>query len=290
MTYLVFYNPNAGNTEIKVIAQKVKAALEQQKINVVFVVGQDADDALQQLERAIPEAAALICIGGDGSINLAMTAILKTKTKIKVGIIPGGTVNNFTKALGIPQDIDDAIHTLITGKTRQVDLGQCNEQAVVSSLVFGTLADISNNVRQEEKRRFGKFIYVMKGLKGLLSQHAYRIALTRNNQTMHYKIWTCLITTSNYIAGYQYLAKDTSNFKIMMLHNFAFTKIPAYIYYLFTGRLKEMKGTTVFTADQLKFTVDDDTQIRVRIDGDAAMTLPINLVFYPKVVYVITPK
>ncbi|MCH4098296.1 MAG: acylglycerol kinase family protein [Pediococcus pentosaceus] len=40
-----------------------------------------------------------------------------------MGIIPGGTVNNFAKALEIPQDEEAAFDTILNGHPLAVDLG-----------------------------------------------------------------------------------------------------------------------------------------------------------------------
>ena len=64
----------------------------------------------------------VVVLGGDGTIEAAARALVKTKTRL--GILPGGTENNLVKSLGIPEDMDAAIQLLRDGQTRKIDVGQ----------------------------------------------------------------------------------------------------------------------------------------------------------------------
>ena len=64
----------------------------------------------------------VVVLGGDGTIEAAARALVKTKTRL--GILPGGTENNLVENLGIPEDIDAAIQLLRDGQTRKIDIGQ----------------------------------------------------------------------------------------------------------------------------------------------------------------------
>jgi diacylglycerol kinase (ATP) len=88
-------------------------------------------DGAAQAERACHEAvadgvAALVAVGGDGTIHTALQAV--AGTGVPLGIVPAGTGNDFATAVGIPLDptaAADAVATAVaSGLARPVDLAR----------------------------------------------------------------------------------------------------------------------------------------------------------------------
>lgn len=63
----------------------------------------------------------LIVCGGDGTLNQAITALTKMKTKISIAYIPTGTTNDFAKTLGLPKSGVMIARNLINSKALQTD-------------------------------------------------------------------------------------------------------------------------------------------------------------------------
>lgn len=83
----------------------------------------------------ITPGARIAAYGGDGTQN-AVAQQLHNTDAIMVPL-PGGTLNNFTKDLGIPQDIDAALARLATLSPRSVDVGIVNDQVFVNNSSIG---------------------------------------------------------------------------------------------------------------------------------------------------------
>lgn len=64
----------------------------------------------------------LIVAGGDGTIEDVAAQLVGSQTPL--GIIPIGTMNNLSKSLGIPLDIDGACALIAMGTTRHIDIGR----------------------------------------------------------------------------------------------------------------------------------------------------------------------
>ena len=60
--------------------------------------------------------------GGDGTLN-AVAARIAAVGKV-FGVLPLGTLNHFSKDLGIPQDLAGAVGVIKAGHTRRIDLGE----------------------------------------------------------------------------------------------------------------------------------------------------------------------
>jgi len=63
----------------------------------------------------------VVAVGGDGTLHEVMNGVLGTGAT--VGLIPYGTGNDFARALGLYGSLETACKTLISGRTKMVDVG-----------------------------------------------------------------------------------------------------------------------------------------------------------------------
>src|SRR5947209_4888355 len=72
----------------------------------------------------------IIAAGGDGTLNEVINGIGENVTKVRVGLIPLGTGNDFARTIGVPTDLEGAIDLIAAKKTRAVDLVRVTSDAV----------------------------------------------------------------------------------------------------------------------------------------------------------------
>lgn len=163
--YGIFFNKQAGSGESLELAHQLKGKLESVGAEVAFLTADTPEKAIALICKEMDHLDTLVSIGGDGTLNSVGTAFIKKGYSIPVGIIPGGTINNFAKRFDIPLDMTKAMDTILSGRLKKVSIGKCANQAIISSFTLGELADISNEVRQSEKRKYGLIVYPMTALK-----------------------------------------------------------------------------------------------------------------------------
>ncbi|MFI5903753.1 diacylglycerol kinase [Streptomyces cyaneofuscatus] len=137
----LFVNPTAGSGRGAHAAQPAASALRDAGFSVRTVLGEDADDALRRAREAVAAGTgALIAVGGDGLMSLALQAVAGTSTPL--GVVAVGTGNDFARALGLP--IRDpaaaaalAARMLKEGGHRDIDLGRVGERWFGSVLASG---------------------------------------------------------------------------------------------------------------------------------------------------------
>ncbi|MGW6205419.1 diacylglycerol kinase [Streptomyces sp. NPDC055089] len=137
----LFVNPTAGRGRGAHAAQPAASALRDAGFSVRTVLGEDADDALSRAREAVAAGTgALIAVGGDGMMSLALQAVAGTLTPL--GVVAVGTGNDFARALGMP--IRDpaaagrlAAEALKGGALREIDLGRAGERWFGSVLASG---------------------------------------------------------------------------------------------------------------------------------------------------------
>ncbi|MFC8289092.1 diacylglycerol kinase [Streptomyces cyaneofuscatus] len=150
----LFVNPTAGRGRGAHAAQPAASALRDAGFSVRTVLGEDADDALRRAREAVAAGTgALIAVGGDGLMSLALQAVAGTSTPL--GVVAVGTGNDFARSLGLP--IRDpaaagalAARMLKEGGHRDIDLGRAGERwfgTVLASGFDSRVNDRGNRMR-----------------------------------------------------------------------------------------------------------------------------------------------
>ncbi|BCA86885.1 diacylglycerol kinase [Enterococcus saigonensis] len=283
MHYAIFYNPTAGHGDNEETAKKIAIKLEEAGHTCQPLTAPNPEQAIKKICNSLTDYDALISIGGDGTLNLVATAFLQAKKTIPLGVIRGGTVNNFATRWEIPTDLNQAISLILKQKIKYVGIGSCQDRqkAIVSSLTFGTLADISNQVRQSEKRKFGLLIYPLKGLKQISQKASYHVHIHAGNFDKKMKVWIFLLTTTHLVGGIDYVPSSPHAFHVSILHNMRLRKLFQLLFFVLTGNLRQRKNNTLTYLKPKKITLHplEQKTIYSRIDGDKGPALPLTIEF-----------
>jgi len=99
------------------------------------------------------EAELIVAGGGDGTIStVAIEASAAGKT---LGILPLGTLNNFSKDLGIPQNLTAAVRVIAEGDVHQVDLAECNGRIFINNSSIGLYPKMVVR-REQQQQKLGR--------------------------------------------------------------------------------------------------------------------------------------
>lgn len=178
----LFVNPTAGRGRGTRAARPAASALRAAGFSVRTVLGEDAADALARARDAVEQGTgALIAVGGDGMVNLALQAVVGTGTPL--GLVAVGTGNDFARSLGMPLREPAAAGRMIAdalkcGRVRDIDLGRVGDRwfgAVLASGFDSRVNDRGNRMRLPA----GRFKYDLAVLAELaaLRPIPYRITL-----------------------------------------------------------------------------------------------------------------
>jgi diacylglycerol kinase (ATP) len=80
---------------------------------------------IELAERAARDGAELlVSVGGDGTLNEAVTGLMRAGAAAELAVVPIGTGMDFVRTHGIPTRFDDAVRTALDGAVRTIDLGR----------------------------------------------------------------------------------------------------------------------------------------------------------------------
>ncbi|HOZ59461.1 MAG TPA: diacylglycerol kinase [Nakamurella multipartita] len=160
----VLVNPLAGRGRARRVAGRAIAELRRCGVDVQVVVTRSAEHATQAAAEAVAAARdAVVVCGGDGAIA-AVLPVLAGGT-VPLGVLAGGSGNDFARALGLPvRDPIAAARVVARGVAGRVDLGRIGERW------FGTVVAAGFDARVNERMN------AMTWPRGRLRYHAALIA------------------------------------------------------------------------------------------------------------------
>ncbi|HEU4594359.1 MAG TPA: diacylglycerol kinase family protein [Pyrinomonadaceae bacterium] len=174
-------NPVSGTDAAPDYLQAMNERLREGLGDLDIVMTVAAGDARQLGERAAAEGyERLFVAGGDGTLNEVLNGVAAVEGALArtiFGLIPLGTGNDFAGALGLPEDVEDAVEMLLRGRTVSADVGVLNEHYFVNVSAGGFIAEVSDAVNPQLKSLTGKFAYLIGGAQVLLEYEPVGVRL-----------------------------------------------------------------------------------------------------------------
>jgi diacylglycerol kinase (ATP) len=141
-------NPQAGRGRGTRTAACALPRLKEAGLKVRSMVGRDGDEARELAQQAVADGVdALVVVGGDGMVHLAVQALAGTDTSL--GIIPAGTGNDVARYVGISRaDPEAAADVVARGRTRRIDLARCGATHFVTVMAAGFDAKVNERANK----------------------------------------------------------------------------------------------------------------------------------------------
>jgi diacylglycerol kinase family enzyme len=151
---VLVYNPRSGAYSS---IEELRALFADSSIEIInsIKIGHGFES---RLKRYIQRGAIIAVVGGDGSIS-AVAHLLKNTNAILMPL-PGGTLNHFTKDLGIPQSLSDSLEYFKSAKKVKIDTGQVGDKTFINNSSIGIYSD-SLLERDEHEKKYGKWPAMM---------------------------------------------------------------------------------------------------------------------------------
>ena len=164
-TARIIYNPTAGREVFEQQLPQILERLERAGYIASAHRTTGMGDAIVAAKRACElEFDLVIAVGGDGTVNEVINGLLQHETPPEFGIIPMGTVNDFTRALGIPSDIFEALDYIIEGEPFAIDLGLMDGKYFMNIGGGGKITEVSYEAPSRLKAVIGSLAYYVKGI------------------------------------------------------------------------------------------------------------------------------
>ncbi len=180
IAHLIF-NPISGQGNPDQDLALIRSILEPQIQLNVILTDPEIDPGEQAKEAMKGETDLVIASGGDGTISAVAAAVIETK--IPLGVIPRGTANAFSVALGIPTNLYAACETILAGTTRVVDVARCNDVPMILLAGIGLEAETVAKADRELKNQLGVLAYLLAGAQQIATHEIFEAQIEIGCQT-----------------------------------------------------------------------------------------------------------
>src|SRR3954447_2604176 len=120
MPLALLVNPSSGGGRSLKLLPRVEQALDQRRAVFRVQRTRDLEHGIDQALGAIEAGEVPVVVSGDGLIGAIGGAMAGSETPL--GVVPGGRGNDLARVLGIPDDPEGAVATLLDGEARRIDV------------------------------------------------------------------------------------------------------------------------------------------------------------------------
>jgi len=231
-------NPTSGSGKSLRQLNLIKNLFKKNNLNTTIVLTEYIHHEKELVQTAIKQGyTKFICVGGDGTLHHIINGIMSQKTiatnKIKVGVIPVGTGNDWVKTYKIPNKIEGAIQIINKGKTIFQDIGYLKLLDTNTELYFNNLAGIGFDAfvvrRISSFKKIGTIAYLLGGIISFFSYKKNKLHVIIDNKNIKTKIFMISIGLCKYSGGGMQLTdfKKHKNgvFDITLIKNITLIKV-----------------------------------------------------------------
>jgi YegS/Rv2252/BmrU family lipid kinase len=189
--------------------QRVPSLLKERGLKVSELFSVDTHKALcKAAKQAVHSGIPMIVVcGGDGTLTSVVSAF--ANRDVTLGVVPSGTVNSFSRNLGIDQTFEGAADVIAFGSQRRIDLARVNGKYFANFLTVGLEADAARRVTRQLKKSLGPLAYGAAALPPFLSHKPFRCKLRAGDRRMSLETQHVLVINGRYY-GYEPIDADAT--------------------------------------------------------------------------------
>lgn len=149
-------------------------------------------------------------LGGDGTLNELINGVVENNLQIPIGVLPGGTFNDFTKTLNLSQKPMQASQDLLNSQIKSFDVLDVNGTYALNFAGIGLMVQNAENVESNQKELFGKFSYVFSTIKTVSNPEIYNYRLIADGKEYSGETSMILVANGQNVGGSKIPLEDLS--------------------------------------------------------------------------------
>lgn len=293
MKILFIANPVAGKGKVLKIVPKiinVMSHIDNVEYNVIY--SERAGHATEIAAAGVKDGYDIIfAVGGDGTVNEVVNGLVNSSSAL--GIIPGGSGNDFARSLNISGDIEEIIKGSICGDRKDVDIGLVNGRYFVNISSVGFDADVTLSAKKA--RRFflsGSVAYIAGLIITIFFRKPSKVRIKLNGMEIRRVILLTVVANGKFYGGGMLPAPDAvvddGLFDICVIDNLSKIKLFALFPKYIKGTHGELKEVTFYKGQHVE--IDSEEPISINIDGEISKGNKLDFKILKKALTVAVPK
>jgi len=220
---LFVVNGHSGKGQIKNKLLDIIDIMIKEGYHVQVHTTQEREDATKIVREQAKYYDLVVCSGGDGTLDEAVTGMMQSEVRTPLGYIPAGSTNDFANSLEIPKDMIQAAKTAVLGVPFSCDVGEFNGDYFIYVAAFGIFTDVSYATSQELKNALGHVAYILEGAKRLYTIKTYHMRVEYDGNEIEGDFLLGMITNSTSVGGFKNMTGkdvklDDGMFEVTLIH------------------------------------------------------------------------
>lgn len=290
MSIAVIANPLAGRGRGEKTARLAEQILREKNIDFELIFTENAKHAIELANRASNKHEVVAALGGDGTIREVLAGIHDTSATM--GIIPGGTGNDYARGLGIPRQTAPAIDILLEGNTDFLDVG------FHGSRIFGVLASIGfpvDVIEYVNSRRdsvlSGKPAFLSAVAATIRNLKTFTVEVNVDGRNMTRRIVGLFVMNMPYGGGGMKFTPDAhyneGQFSVLVVGELTRWDLAITLPKIYSGNHTTHPAITILKGREITVT---GAPLPIMLDGDVFPAEPLHTKLVPQKTTVIVPK
>ncbi|SHE35134.1 YegS/Rv2252/BmrU family lipid kinase [Clostridium fallax] len=221
----------------------------------------------------------VLVAGGDGTVDTVVNKMKERNLDIPIGILPVGTANDFSKFLGIPNNVEKACIQILESEPKGVDVSSINDKYFINVASTGLFTDVSQKTDDHLKNTIGKLAYYLKGIEQLPNFRSLKVKITSKEVNFDGYMYLMLVFNGQTAGNFKLATEadamdgklDVIVFKAVPIKEL----LPLFIKVLKGEHLEEKDKVLYFKTSEIKIESNED--IVTDIDGEKGPDFPIEI-------------
>lgn len=266
--------------------------LKQHGWKVELRLTEAAGDATRLAREAVAEKADIvIAAGGDGTINEVVQGLAETETAL--GVLPFGTMNVWSREMGIPLDDAGAREVLLHGKTRRIDVGKMNDRYFLLMGGIGLDGEVAHAVEKKGLKKLGVLGYFLTSIWYGSGYPGFRVQLKFAGRVIKTRALQIVIGNTQLYGGstvkFTWQAKcDDGLLDLCIVRGSNLVGRAFVIVDFLLHRKQKLQGIDYETSDLIE--IRTRKPVAIQLDGDAVGYTPATFKAVPDALNVIVPQ
>lgn len=292
---LLIYNPNAGNKSFTDYKDHFVDVFQNKGYQTHAFKTENKEDFSNLIrQKNLRDYQGLFIAGGDGSIHYSVNALMNVDTPIPIGVIPAGTMNDYSYNLDIPNNIERAIEKLSSMEVKLVDLARVNDRYFVNTCGAGLFMDIPHQTETQLKNILGRTAYYITGIKELPNFKKLHLHISYDGKSVEDKFYFFIIMNGSSAGGFHqlgYKASVTDGYlDFIGIKACPLSELSLLFAKILLGTHLDDKNIYYFKAKSISiYPVDHEKEEFTDVDGEKGPFLPLHMKILPKHLQVIVP-
>ena len=263
----IIVNPKANGKKAAKIAKKVDKYLTGKGVEHAFFYTDAPRHAIKLAEELSKTSDTIVALGGDGTINEVLNGL--DTEKVKFGIIPSGSGNDFIAAAGIPQNPTEAVDLILSGEAKPTDYMVCGGVRGLNIIGTGIDVDILKRCKKSRILR-GKLQYVISLVISLIKFRFYKFYICKGEEKNEKEALIACVGNGHRLGGGIRMCPeakiDDGELDFVIAGKLKKRKIPHAFVKLMQGKILEQDFTSFERCEHVR--LEFDKPVTIQVDGE----------------------